>query len=133
VSDRAGFVLDASAVLALLQQEPGATRVAEVLPDAWISAVTLSEVIAKLVDHGVPRGALVPALWQLGMRVHVFDGDSAIRTGDLGAPTRALGLSLGDRACLALAQALGAVAVTADRAWQGVAASLPGIVVELIR
>jgi PIN domain nuclease of toxin-antitoxin system len=104
-----------------------------VLPDAWISAVNLSEVVAKLVDHGVPSEALIPALGQLGLKVHAFDGDAAIRAGGLRAATRAFGLSLGDRACLALAQAFGAVALTADRAWPSVAASLPGIVVEMIR
>ena len=110
MSDRTGVVLDASAVLALLQQEPGATRVAALLPDAWISAVNLSEVVAKLIDHGVPADALVPALWQLSLRVQAFDSDAAIRAGELRAATRPLGLSLGDRACLALAQSLGAVA-----------------------
>ena len=103
------------------------------LPAAWISAVNLSEVVAKLVDHGVPIEALIPALGHLGLKVHAFDGDAAVRAGGLRAATKVFGLSLGDRACLALAQALGAVAITADRAWQNVAVSLPGIVVEMIR
>jgi len=133
VSEPVGFVLDASALLALLQQEPGAARVAEVLPDAWISAVNLSEVVAKLIDHGVPTDALIPALGQLGLKVHAFDGEAAIRAGELRVATRAFGLSLGDRACLTLAQALGAVAMTADRMWPGVATALPGIMIEMIR
>jgi ribonuclease VapC len=110
-------VLDASALLALLQNEPGAERVAELLSDGAVSAVNLSEVVAKLADHGMPATDIREALDGLPLDVHAFDREAAFAAGELRRITRAAGLSLGDRACLALAAHLGVTAVTADRAW----------------
>lgn len=110
-------VVDASALLALLNGEPGAERVAELLPAAAIGAVNLSEVVAKLADAGVPEAQLRRALDGLGLDVHAFDSDQAWETGLLRLRTRALGLSLGDRACLALGRALGRPVLRADRNW----------------
>lgn len=113
-------VLDSSAVLALLWGEPGAGSVAETVHDARISAVNLSEVVARLVDRGMAPAQARQAIRGLELRVDVFDADLAIEAGLLRAATRAHGLSLGDRACLALAAQRQAEAVTADRAWGGV-------------
>jgi PIN domain nuclease of toxin-antitoxin system len=110
-------VLDASALLALLQNEPGAGMVANRLTGCVMSAVNLSEVVAKLVDHGLPEADLHAALHVLDIDVRAFDAEAAYAAGELRRTTRDAGLSLGDRACLALAIQLGAVAVTADRAW----------------
>jgi ribonuclease VapC len=115
-------VLDASALLALLQGEPGADLVADLLARSVISAVNLSEVMAKLTDHGMPAEAARAMLDRLPMAVHPFDREAAYAAGQLRRNTRGAGLSLGDRACLALAQQFGVAAVTADRAW----ASLDG-------
>ena len=111
------IVLDASALLALLQNEPGAEVVADLLPHGIMSAVNLSEVVAKLMDHGMPLEEAREALDGLPIDVASFDRDAAFAAGELHGVTRGARLSLGDRACLALATRLGATAVTADRAW----------------
>ena len=110
-------VLDASAVLALLQAEPGADTVIDLLPRGVMSAVNFSEVVAKLMDHGMPLEEAHAVLDGLPIDVHPFDRDAAFMAGELRPMTRRAGLSLGDRACLALASRLGVTAVTADRAW----------------
>lgn len=123
-------VLDASAVLALLNDEPGADRVAKILPDSVISAVNLSEVVAKLADAGMPGDEIRDALDPLGLEVVPFEEELAYSAGELRPKTRSLGLSLGDRACLALGVRLGLSVLTTEGAWQKVAVSVP---VEVIR
>lgn len=110
-------VMDASALLAMLNGEPGADVVAEAIPGAAISAVNLSEVVSKLTELDMPESAIRHALLPLGMEVVPFDEDQAYHAGLLRAPTRSAGLSLGDRGCLGLAEKLGLPALTADRTW----------------
>ena len=110
-------VLDASALLALMQGEPGAQRVAAVMADALICTVNLAEVGVKVIGVGGVRGEVKQLLSRLGLGIVAFDEDLAWATADLRARTRSAGLSLGDRACLALAMREGATALTADRAW----------------
>ena len=124
-------VLDASAVLALLGNEPGAEAVLEVLPRATMSAVNLSEVVAKLAERGMPEAAIRAALDGLDLDPRPFDAAAAVAAGLLRPATRAAGLGFGDRACLALAARLGGVALTADRAWAEVA--VVGVRVSLVR
>jgi PIN domain nuclease of toxin-antitoxin system len=116
VSD-GGYVVDASAVLAVLLDEPRSERVRPFLSRAAIGAVNLSEVVAKLQERGMPDDAIDRALAHLDLDVVAFDAAQAVAAGKLRARTRALGLSLGDRACLALATARGVPAVTTDRGW----------------
>ncbi len=123
-------VLDASALLAVLRAEPGAERVEPRLEGARIGAVNLSEVVAKLDDDGVPELEIQRAIGRLDLEVHAFDAAQAYAAGVLRQKTRALGLSFGDRACLSLAQRLGAVALTADRSWARLEI---GVVVDVIR
>lgn len=111
-------VWDASALLVLLNAEPDGERLAGELGEALISAVNLSEVVAKLADAGMPEGDLREALAALPLEVAPFDEGLAYVAGLLRPATRARGLSMGDRACLALALASGLPVVTADRAWQ---------------
>ena len=112
-------VLDASALLALLNQEEGSEEVSElVAAGATISAVNLSEVAAKLSLVGMPEALIRAALGPLGLEVASFDAETAYQTALLAGLARAMGLSLGDRACLALAAQAGLPAVTADRAWR---------------
>jgi ribonuclease VapC len=123
-------VLDASALLAVLRAEPGADRVEPRLEGAGIGAVNLSEVVAKLDQDGVPEPEIHRAIGRLDLDVHAFDAKQAYAAGVLRRKTRALGLSFGDRACLSLAQRLGAVALTADRAWARLDI---GVAIEVIR
>lgn len=126
------FVLDTSAVLTLLWQETGADRVAEVLAagDHVISAVNLAELFTKAAEAAMPVKDLRSLIDTLQLKTHPFDAAQAFAVGQLRPATRHLGLSLGDRACLALAQQLGAVALTADRPWRDLDL---GIAVECIR
>ncbi len=124
-------VLDASALLALLFNEAGADAVAARLVGATISAVNLSEVAAKLADQGMPEEGITATLREFDLDIRPFDASQARMAGALRTVTRSAGLSLGDRACLALAQSIGAVALTADRAWAELA--LEGLRVQLIR
>jgi len=110
-------VIDASALLALLNDEPGADVVAEALPEGVISAVNLSEVVAKLCDAGMPEKAIHQALQPLGIEIVPFDEEQAYQAGLLRTSTQDFGVSLGDRACLSLAKKLSIDALTADRAW----------------
>ena len=123
-------VLDSSALLAFILTEPGAEVVGEVIGDALMSSVNFAEVVTKLITRS---GSLDSARMALGVAepdVVDFTRPLAEQAGGLVARTRSKGLSLGDRACLALAQREGVPAFTADRAW----ASLDiGVEIRLIR
>ena len=127
----ATHILDASAVLALMAGEPGSARVQDLLraDTAAISAVNLSEVAAKLISRGAGPAQAELACRSLGLEMVAAGPEIAFRAAAMTAATQPLGLSLGDRICLATAEFLGIPAVTADRAW----ASIPGAAVEVIR
>jgi PIN domain nuclease of toxin-antitoxin system len=110
-------VLDASAVLALLNDEAGAEQVRPLLGSACMSAVNLSEAAGWLQTSGLPAAASEEALGALGIEIVPFESTAALVAAGLQTKTRAHGLSLGDRACLATAMQLGLPAVTADRQW----------------
>jgi len=112
-----GCVLDASALLALLHGEPGGETVEELLGTSAISSVNWSEVIQKALEKKTKVDGLREELESLGLEIIPFTAEMAEKTAYLRAETRPAGLSLGDRACLALAGALGRPAVTADRIW----------------
>jgi len=124
------YVLDASAVLALIQGEPGGERVRAVVRQAALSSVNLTEVVTKLIGHGVPLNEVRLVLEGVTPFVHPHDEELALDAGALHAITRRQGLSLGDRACLALARRLAATALTTDRAWSRVDLGVP---IEVIR
>jgi PIN domain nuclease of toxin-antitoxin system len=119
----AGAVLDASAVLAYLNREAGAELVADLVSTgASLSAVNFAEVLSRGADRGVPAELLITGLAEAGIlggaiSVEPFTAEDAGTVGELRPATRAAGLSLGDRACLALARRLEAPAATADTAW----------------
>lgn len=123
-------VLDASALLAVLNREPGAELVAELLGNTAVCSVNLAEVQAKLVGRGIDRKAASKAILGLISDVVSFDQSLALLTGSLIADTQKLGLSLGDRACIALGIQMKAPVYTADRAWVRLDV---GIEVRLIR
>jgi ribonuclease VapC len=112
-------VLDASALLAVLNQEPGAdTLTHDILDTAVSSTVNLAEVQSKLVSGGLPPDLAWRATRSSVQDAVPFTADHAKTAGSLISQTRTLGLSLGDRACLALALSLDAPVYTADRTWK---------------
>lgn len=113
-------VLDASALLCLIFDEPGADRIIELLDDAVIGAVNFSEAIATIIERRADAERLMTMLAELKLTIIPFDAAQAEAAGRLRPATRSAGLSLGDRTCLALALATGGRAVTTDRAWQRV-------------
>ena len=123
-------VLDASALLALLNGEDGAQMVARELSVSAISAVNYSEVVGKLAKAGMPEREIRDDLEGLHVEVVPFDSEQAFEAGFLRPATKALGLSLGDRACLSLARRLGLTALTADSTWDQLSL---GIEIRLIR
>jgi len=110
-------VLDASALLAYLQSEPGGERVREVLAQSVMSTVNWSEVIGKARDDGVDTHGLREDLASLGLAIEPFSAEQAEIAGRIKEHTRAIGLSLGDRACLALGSDRGEAVYTADGTW----------------
>jgi len=113
----AEVVMDASALLAFLNDEPGGDVAGDRIPVAVISALNLAEVVGKLADAGMPEPVVRDALSGLDLDILPFDSDQACSAGMLQPGTRVIGLSLGDRACLGLALRLDLPALTADRAW----------------
>ena len=110
-------VLDASAVLAYLLDEPGAELVADRLPGSLLSAVNAAEILSRLYDRGMDSPGPQQMLVALGCEVVDFDSGLAEASAELRAATRSQGLSLGDRACLALSIREDAPVLTADRIW----------------
>jgi ribonuclease VapC len=120
------LVLDASAILAIINQEPGADKLApELLANAICSTVNLAEVQAKLVGRGwPPDDAWEDAMSPIRAAVP-FSEEHAKVAGSLVVLTRSLGLSLGDRACLALGMAMKAPVYTAEKAWSKLKLGIP--------
>lgn len=112
-----GFVLDASALLCLLNGETGSIRVGEALAQSAISAVNLSEAIAKLAEHGASEDGILIAIESLQVRIVPFDEEQARLAGLLRTKTKRFGLSFGDRACLTLGMMRNAIVLTCDGIW----------------
>lgn len=110
-------VVDASAVLALLQGESFGKVDPELVVGAWISTVNLSEVLAKLQAGALTTDEADQAIASLDFRIVTFDEIHARNAARLRPATRRTGLSFGDRACLATAMLLGIPVLTADTAW----------------
>ena len=111
------IVADASAILAALKNEPFSNVDPRLLVGATVSAVNVCEVLSKLHDDGLNEEQAQAAVAVMDLRVVPFDGIQARTAARLRSMTRHAGLSLGDRACLALADRLGYPVVTADRVW----------------
>lgn len=126
------MILDASAVLAFLLRERGHERVLEALAgDPRMSTVNFAEVATKYVLRGFPEDAM-RLRDELPVMFVPVDDDLALQAALMASATKPLGLSLGDRICLALAKRTGLPALTADRAWLDVAGTL-GVTVEVVR
>lgn len=123
----APVILDASAVLAWLNGEPGAEAIDALLQagaPCLVSAANHAEIIAKALDRGVAADAVRDIVTSIGYTVIDTSADDGATAGWMRPVTRAHGLSLGDRLCLAAAQRLKAQVHTADRAWLDVADAL---------
>jgi ribonuclease VapC len=119
-------VLDSSAVLALIYGERGADKLTpELLANAVMSSVNLAEVHSKLVASGWDSEQAWEDCAGVVDQILPFTMDHARRTGNLVVKTRSLGLSLGDRACLALALEQDAPVYTADRSWKSLKLPIP--------
>ncbi len=114
------YLLDASAILALIGGEPGAERVRPLLPRASITGVNLAEVVKKLRERGVPLQVVEEVVSDLQIPVESGPADfrQAIQVGEIAALGRAFGLSMGDAVCLAVAGWSGRTVVTAERRWK---------------
>ncbi len=123
-------VLDASVVLASLQDEPGRALADAIAADAAISSVNFAEVVSKLSGDGVPPVVIEETLRLWPLEIVPVDGALALAAGLLRAETRHLGLSLGDRFCLALGRQLALPIYTAKRRWVTLS---PAFDVRLIR
>lgn len=113
------IIIDASALLAMAFNEPGAEIVVAAVPQAVISAANLTEVLTRLIDGGATLDTALVRVAELEITTIPFDENLAADAAGLRKATRHLGLSLGDRACIALALARKATVLTADRAWSG--------------
>ena len=123
-------VLDASAVLALLNQETGSEEISQFIGNAAISAVNLSEVIAKLAEAGIPTEDIRQILGNLNLEVIPFNEEQALKAGMMRPATKSIGLSFGDRACLALGIFLNQPVLTTDRLWGSLSV---GIEIRVVR
>ena len=125
-------VVDASALLAYLFDEPGAELVAELLDtgNALVSSVNYAETVSKLIDRKMPEEVVKITMDNLGLEVVSYDEQQALLTGFFRKSCLSYGLSLGDRACFALAKVGDFPVMTADRVWQEVPL---GVEVSLIR
>ena len=128
------IVLDASAIIAVLQGESADDVVRQALHDSQclVSAANQAEIIAKALDRGASPEAIQRVLSDLAYTVIDIKAEDGAQAGWMRESTRKIGLSLGDRLCLALAQRLAAQVLTADRPWLAVADSL-GLNIRCIR
>jgi PIN domain nuclease of toxin-antitoxin system len=125
-SSHAPIVVDASAVLAFLQEEKGYEQLADIITNALISAVNVAEVFSKLSDLGMPQHEQEAVLALLALEVVTFEKQGALLVGTLRAKTKTLGLSLGDRACISLGIERSATIYTTDKAWNKIPVEVLG-------
>ncbi len=111
------YILDSSALLAFINQEPGHEIAAKYIPNSIMSSVNIAEVVAVLSLVGMPKDIIINIIADLDIEIISFDSIQAIETGFLRKETKNAGLSFGDRACINLAFLKNIPAVTADKAW----------------
>ena len=124
------IVLDSSVLLAILRNEQISPAILDILEGSAMSAANYAEVWTKIHDLGLTADPRIPPLFSLLARIEPFTQQQARLAADLRPSTRHAGLSLGDRACLALALSIGADVYTADRQWSQIDA---GCAIHLIR
>ncbi len=112
------YILDSTALIALVGLESGSQRIAEILENSAVSAVNLAETANKLLEKGFSEAEVRESLAKLKLKVKDWSEEMAYRSAEFTRFNKSHGLSLGDRACLTLAKQLRATAVTSDRAWR---------------
>ena len=112
------YVLDASALIALINQEPGADKVGPLMPHSVINAVNYCETVQRLRRSGIPQEEIKLVLTRLVAPPLPFDESLVYLAASIHERTRDYGLSFGDCACLALARSLELPAITAEKAWE---------------
>lgn len=122
-------VLDASALLALINQEPGGEKVAVLLPNAVMSTINISETASILQNIGIGADQARDLISNLIFEKIPFDEAQAYMAANLKQTTQKFGLSLGDRACLSLGVITRYPVVTADKVWKNVAVDIDVIVI----
>ena len=126
-------ILDASAIIALLEGEPGHRTVADIVAEgASIGAVNLAEVATRVMRLSGSAEEIRSIIDELPLQIFDVTRDLAVEAGVMSTVTKRFGLSLGDRLCLALASREKQPAITADRSWTE-AGPLVGVTVQLIR
>jgi PIN domain nuclease of toxin-antitoxin system len=110
-------ILDASAILAYLQNEKGKEKVEAVLETSAISRINVTEVLTKLIEKGMSLNEAKEAFDNLDLQIVEFDENQSLKVAELRPLTKHLGLSLGDRCCLALAILENLTVVAADKNW----------------
>lgn len=125
------YVLDASALLAYLNDEPGGGEVEALLDDAIISTINLAEVLHKAARRNISVAQLATDISGMGVSSVAFDASMAAMVAELWPQTKHSGLSLADRGCLSLTAQLNGIAVTTDNAWADL--DLPGIDIHLVK
>lgn len=101
----------------MLNQETGSEEILQLIDNAAISSLNLSEIIAKLADPGIPEEEIRQILLHLNLEVVLFHEEQALRAGMMPPATKSIGLSFGDCACLALGIFLNQPVITTDRLW----------------
>ena len=124
--------MDTSAILAFLLKEPGAAMVTNLIDGAAVSANIIAELATKLSDRGLSQSDIAATIEDCAFDIHPVTYNDALAIGALRPLTQSVGLSLGDRSCLALAAKLKLPAITADNAWATIAGAV-GVEVVLIR
>jgi len=124
-------VLDATALLTLINAEPGAEVIARYLKNAEISAITLSEVVTILAEMGMPLEEITRVFDRLGIKVHPFARNTALTAALLRSNVEDLELTISDRASLALAMQLGSPVITVNPLWDRLDAGVPVKIVKV--
>jgi PIN domain nuclease of toxin-antitoxin system len=124
-------VFDSSAIIAYLDREAGAEEISHYVESSLISTVNLAEVLQKAEHRGMPRGSVRALIENAGIGIVPFDDEMATASAELWDATRRRGLSLADRACLALTAAVSGLAVTTDTAWGGL--DIEGVDIHVVR
>ena len=126
-------LLDTSVVLCIFNKERGADAAMKLVSSCAISLVNLAEVVTKLSDWGKSGDQIGAYLKLLSLQCTEYTEADALETGALRPPTRAQGLSLGDRACLATAKRLGVPAYSCDKQWANLDSARIGVDIRVIR